>query len=166
MVWLRTSCILSDRCGTTDERRSGCPAARLFKHVSRARAGCASRRRSRQIAALAVLLLSGWPTGEAARQPGGLFTAVSLDAVAVGASPIARDTLTLRRRLVTIDLGQLTPAATLGGAAGTDIAPRGVLTLNLFEDAVFTGLVERTAPTFSRVVSRYRAGWRASRWAR
>ena len=124
----------------------------LSKHVSRARADCASRRRSRQLAAFAVLLLSGWPTGEAARQPGELFTAVSLDALAVGASPIARDTLTLRRRLVTIDLGQLAPAAdaaTLGGAAGTGIAPRGVLTLNLFEDAVFTGLVERTAPTFS-----------------
>ena len=90
--------------------------------------------------------------GEAAGHPGGLFTAVSPSALAVDASPIAPDTLTLRRRLVTIDLGQLAPAAdaaTLGGAADTGIAPRGVLTLNLFEDAVFTGLVERTAPTIS-----------------
>ena len=70
----------------------------------------------------------------------------------MGATRSAPDTLTLRRRLVTIDLGQLAPAtdaATGRGAAGIGIAPRGVLTLNLFEDAVFTGLVERTAPTFS-----------------
>ena len=122
------------------------------RHVPRGWAGCGPRRRSRPPAALAVLLLLGWPTGAAAGQPGGLFTAVSPAAVTAGASPITPDTLTLRRRLVTIDLGQLEPAADAAiqrGAAGTGIAPRGILTLNLFEDAVFTGLVERTAPTFS-----------------
>ena len=120
--------------------------------TSRGRAGAAPRRRSHRLAALAVLLLSGWPAGEAAAQPGGLFTAVSPSDAAVDVAPAAPDTLTLRRRLVTIDLGQLVPAtdsAARGAAAGIEVAPSGVLTLNLFEDAVFTGLVERTAPTFS-----------------
>ncbi len=90
--------------------------------------------------------------GETAGQPGGLFTAVSPSAAAANAARTAPDPLTLRRRLVKIDLGQLAPApdsAARVAAAGIEIAPRGVLTLNLFEDAVFTGLVERTAPTFS-----------------
>ena len=57
----------------------------------------------------------------------------------------------MRRRLVAIDFGQLTPsadtvAAVPGGAAA---APSGVLTLNLFDDASFTGLVRSVAPTFS-----------------
>ena len=110
------------------------------------------RRRSFRLATVAVLLLSGWPPGEAAAQPGGLFTAVSPSAVDIDAAPNATDTLTLRRRLVTIDLGQLastTDAAAGGAAAGIEVPPSGVLTLNLFDDAVFTGLVERTAVTFS-----------------
>ena len=102
--------------------------------------------------ALAVLLLSGWPAGEAAAQPAGLFTAASASGAEVGATRSEPDSLTMRRRLVTIDLGQLVPgtdAAARGAAGGIEIAPSGVLTLNLFDDAVFTGLVERTAPTFS-----------------
>ena len=118
------------------------------ERVSRERFGVVSRRHL----ALAVLLLSGWPAGEATAQTGGLFTAVSASDTARGVVPAAPDRLTLRRRLVTIDLGQFALAAdpaARGAAAGIGVAPSGVLTLNLFEDAVFTGLVERTAPTFS-----------------
>ena len=68
-------------------------------------------------------------------------------------SPTPPDPLTLRSRLVMIDLGQLTPSTTaLSSAAELPSAPPvpvGVLRLNLFDDAVFTGIVERTAPTFS-----------------
>ncbi|MCE2423451.1 MAG: leucine-rich repeat domain-containing protein [Gemmatimonadetes bacterium] len=56
-------------------------------------------------------------------------------AVAPGV-PQPSDSISLRRRLVSVDFGQL----------GETVAE---LTLNLFEDAIFTGLVERTAPTFS-----------------
>ena len=107
--------------------------------------------RSRRVA-LAILLLAGWPAGETAAQPGGLFTAASASGAEIEATRIDPDPLTMRRRLVTIDLGQLVPAADAAGrraAAGIEVAPSGVLTLNLFDDAVFTGLVERTAPTFS-----------------
>ena len=125
-----------------------------YRQISRGQTNAASRRRSGCIAALvAVVLLSGWPAGEAAAQPGGLFTIVSSsDAAIGGVAPVASDRLTLRRRLVTIDLRQLVPAtdsAARGALAGIEIASRGVLMLNLFEDAVFTGLVERTTPTFS-----------------
>lgn len=119
--------------------------------VSWGQAAAASRRRSRQLLALAVLLLSGWTAGEAAAQPDGLFAPASMSGAGTGAASTAPDTLTVRRRLVTIDLGQLVPAtdSAPGAAAGIEIAQRGMLTLNLFEDAVFTALVERTAPTFS-----------------
>ncbi len=100
-------------------------------------------------AALAGVLLAALAAGEAAGQPGGLFLVVEPAAVFAGpGSQTSPDALTLRRRLVSIDFGQLTPAvnaATAGVAAG----PSGVLRLNLFDDASFTGLVERTAPTFS-----------------
>ena len=101
---------------------------------------------------MAVLLLWGWFAGQPAGQSAGLFTAVSSTDAAIGVAPTAPDNPTLRRRLVTIDLSQLVPqtdAATRGADAGIQVAPRGVLTLNLFEDAVFTGVVERTERTFS-----------------
>ena len=50
--------------------------------------------------------------------------------------PPSSDFPSLRRRLVAVDFDQL-------GAAATE------LPLNLFDDAVFTGLVEETEPTFS-----------------
>ena len=103
-------------------------------------------------AVLAGVLLAALPAGEAAGQPGGLFRAVAPAGLAAvpGAEP-ASDSITLRRRLVAIDFGQLTPPAGAAAAApgGALAAPSGVLTLNLFEDASFTGLVERVAPTFS-----------------
>ncbi|MDE0102982.1 MAG: hypothetical protein OXN89_11430 [Bryobacterales bacterium] len=55
----------------------------------------------------------------------------------------------MRRRLVSIDFRQLTPPVDVSGAAVGEPSRSGVLGLNLFEDASFTGLVERVAPTFS-----------------
>ncbi len=97
-----------------------------------------------------ILLLAALAAGQAAGQTAGLFRSVeAATVVAAPGSETPPDSLTLRRRLVAIDFGQLSPpvdaAAGVGGAAG----PSGVLRLNLFDDATFTGLVERTAPTFS-----------------
>ena len=101
--------------------------------------------------ALALALLVALAAGEAAGQSGGLFREVPPAAAgaAAGFSTVS-DSIALRRRLVAIDFGQLTPptdpAAFPGGA---EAAPSGVLTLNLFDDASFTGLVQSVAPTFS-----------------
>ena len=76
------------------------------------------------------------------------------------------DDLTLRSRLVTMDLGHLQraqaalaappnpPVHTRALSARPDKAsalpaPGTTLTLNLFDDTVVTGIVEQTAPTFS-----------------
>ena len=90
--------------------------------------------------------------GEAAGQPGGLFREVAPAGAVTGPDlSVVSDSITLRRRLVAIDFGQLTlpadTAATIPGSAAA--APAGVLTLNLFDDASFTGLVRSVAPTFS-----------------
>ena len=72
-------------------------------------------------------------------QSDGLFVAVAQpDSRAAFAPEFAAssDALSLRRRVVSIDFGQL-------GVSADELA------LNLFDDAVFTGVVERTAPTFS-----------------
>ena len=106
----------------------------------------------RRAAALAGMLLAALVAGEAAGQPGGLFRAVAPAGVAaVPGSQTTSDSLTVRSRLVAIDFGQLTPPvdAAAAGAAGAAAAPAGVLRLNLFDDASFTGLVESVAPTFS-----------------
>ena len=131
-------------------------------------------------------LLTALAAGEAAGQAGGLFRAAA--PAAVGVAPdvsTASDSITLRRRLVAIDFGQLTPpsaaaAAVPGGAAaqltppsaaaaavpgGAAASPSGVLTLNLFDDASFTGFVESVAPTFSGGYS-LAGRWRGSRWGR
>ena len=93
------------------------------------------------------MLLAALAAGEAVGQPGGLFRAVAPAGVAaVPDSQTSTDSLTLRRRLVSIDFGQLTPPLDAAAAA---VAPAGVLRLNLFDDASFTGLVESVAPTFS-----------------
>lgn len=60
--------------------------------------------------------------------------------------------LTLRRRVVTMDLEQVQRAQAAAAAPGSAASepPSGVpLTLNLFEDVVVTAIVNRTAPTFS-----------------
>ena len=100
-------------------------------------------------------------TGAEAGEQAGLFAA----AEPAPAAPAARfpqtppDSLAMPQRLVRIDLGQLTPSASAlpspaGGAPAAAFpsgqhAPGGELKLNLFDDTVFTGIVERTAPTFS-----------------
>ena len=101
---------------------------------------------------LAGTLLALLAASEAAGQPGGLFRAVAPAGVTAVAGPeTVSDSITLRRRLVGIDFAQLTPPADAvsADAAGGAAAPSGVLTLNLFDDASFTGLVESVAPTFS-----------------
>ncbi len=82
--------------------------------------------------------------GEAAGQNEALFRAVEPKAeVRERASSTPLDSLTLRRRLVSINFRQLAlPQKTAA-------APAGGLRLNLFDDASFTALVDRTAPTFS-----------------
>ncbi len=76
---------------------------------------------------------------------------------------IASDDLTVRSRMVTLDLAQVQAAVagppgqtahTKGPSTRTDKsssapAPGTTLTFNLFDDVVVTGMVERTAPTFS-----------------
>ena len=80
-------------------------------------------------------------------------------------SALPSDDLTLRSRVVTLDLEQVEraratvkdadrPVLSLGparSATGADTAftPGTVLTFNLFDDVVVTGRVEHTAPTFS-----------------
>ena len=102
--------------------------------------------------ALAAALLAALAAGEAAGQPGGLFREVAPAGALAGPEVSAvSDAITLRRRLVAIETGQLTPSAghRRRGPGGTAAAPSGVLTLNLFDDASFTGLVRSVAPTFS-----------------
>ncbi len=116
------------------------------------RAGCGAPLGRRRSTALAVAVLMALAVGEAAGQPSGLFREPAAAGAAAGPDlPTVADSITLRRRLVAIDLGQLTPpadtAATSGAAPAA--APAGVLTLNLFEDVSFTGLVRSVAPTLS-----------------
>ena len=122
-----------------------------LRHVARrpAEADAGRAVRGGRGAALAGALLVALAAAEAAAQPGGLFREVAPGGV--GADPdlsTVSDAITLRRRLVAIDLGQLTPWADTA-AAVPGWRPSGVLTLNLFDDASFTGLVESVAPTFS-----------------
>ena len=120
-------------------------------HVARRSAPALALRGGRG-AILAAALLTALATGEAVGQPGGLFReAAPMAAVAGPDLSAVSDSVTLRRRLVAIDFGQLVPsadtAATVPGGAAA--APSGALTLNLFDDASFTGLVRSVAPTFS-----------------
>ena len=103
-------------------------------------------------AVLAGVLLAALAAGDAAGQTEGLFLAVE-PAAGIGArgATAASDSLTIRQRLVSIDFGQLAaPVDTAAAARPVDAAgPSGMLRLNLFDDASFTALVERSAPTFS-----------------
>ena len=110
-------------------------------------------------AAVAALIWAALLMGEAAAQPGDLFTPASPGPADRRLSSIAPDPMAARRRLVTIDFGRLAPpdfalAPTADGTPADALSPDGttpgrLLRLNLFDDAVFTGLVERMEPTFS-----------------
>ena len=125
------------------------------RHVSGRSAALGGRwerplRGGRRSTVLAGALLAALAAGEAAGQPAGLFQAVApAGLAAVPGAETASDSITLRRRLVAIDFGQLTPPVDAAAAVPPAVAPSGVLTLNLFDDASFTGLVESVAPTFS-----------------
>ena len=105
----------------------------------------------KRAAVVAAVLLAALAASDAVGQPSGLFRPVELAAATVDPRlPTLSDILTLRRRLVSIDFGQLAQTSDSPTAgSGFATARSGVLTLNLFDDASFTGLVERVAPTFS-----------------
>ena len=120
-------------------------------HVARHPASALALRGGRR-AIVAAALLTALATGEAVGQPGGLFRdAAPATAVAGPNLSTVSDSIALRRRLVGIDFGQLTrsadTAAPAFGRGGASLS--GVLTLNLFDDTSFTGLVQSVAPTFS-----------------
>ena len=96
----------------------------------------------------------------------GLFSAVNRAEQLDSPTPASLDAITLRSRVVMMDLDRLQRARATAAAllrspvqskavsppsGGRDAVPAAdeILTLNLFEDAVFTGIVKRTAPTFS-----------------
>ena len=116
----------------------------------------------RLIAAVAAAVLA---PATVAAQGAGLFAPAD-QAVPQSGSPAGSPAeVTLRSRTATIDLGQVQrargvaaarQAARFAGASGPTAdgggfapAAGAALTLNLFDDTVFTGLVEWTDPTFS-----------------
>ena len=120
---------------------------------------------ARFMAAVAVVLLGSLLTATVEGQGDGLFSEVGPAALRSRTRASAStDATTLRRRVVTMDLGRLQRAraaalsrqpvrtkAVSPGSGGRDAVPTPdvTLTLNLFEDVIVTGMVERTAPTFS-----------------
>ena len=102
--------------------------------------------RDRPPGAVPAVTTAALPAGLVQTAPGpsgGLFADALLATQAPGPGaavapgfPGSPDFPSLRRRLVSVDFGQL-------GATAAE------LTLNLFEDAVFTGLIEQREPTFS-----------------
>ncbi len=113
------------------------------------------------VAATTVAVLAALAAPAVEAQSADLFTPVD---TTPPSGPL--DEITLRSRVVTIDLGQLAraqaavadpPYQTLRtrdafphtGKRGTEPTPGTTLTLNLFDDTAVTGIVEQTAPTFS-----------------
>ena len=122
--------------------------------------------RARWMAAVTAVLLGLLLTATVQGQGKGLFSEVEPAAAARTRAPASTDATTLRRRVVTIDFGMLTRAraaasvlprppvhtkAESSRSSEGDAAPASdaTLTLNLFRDVVFTGIVDSTAPTFS-----------------
>ena len=121
----------------------------------------------RYITAVSVIGLTWLGPSAVEAQQSGLFSTVDPAAAQLDSpTPASLDATTVRRRMVTIDLGRLQRAqATVAGLRRPPVPVKAVsprsggrgavpasdrtLTLNLFEDVVFTGIVERTAPTFS-----------------
>ena len=106
------------------------------------------------IAAATVVLLASLLTATDEGQDSGLFSAVDPAAVRTRTrASVSSDDITLRRRLVTIDFNMIVSARnTLERTRASGARRAGMpaaLTLNLFDDVVFTGIIERTASTFS-----------------
>ena len=117
-------------------------------------------------APVAVSIESSPPDGREG-QGKGLFSEVEPAAARTRTRASAStDATTLRRRVVTMDLERLRRARAAAsvlprppvrtkavsprrGKPDAAPAPDATLTLNLFQDVVFTGIVEWTAPTFS-----------------
>ena len=116
----------------------------------------------RFLAAMPVIVLMTLVTAVLEAQSSDLFTAVNKPPP----QSLPADSLTLRSRLVTMDLGQVQRArAAVAEPPGLPPQPRDtsertatsrsvpapgtLLTFNLFDDVVVTGLVERTEATFS-----------------
>ena len=119
---------------------------------------------ARWMAAVTVVLLGLLLTATVEGQGKGLFSAV--EPAAPTRTSASTDATTRRRRVVTMDLERLPRARAAASvlprppvrtkavsprSGGRDRAPApdAILTLNLFRDVVFTGIVEWTAPTFS-----------------
>lgn len=104
-------------------------------------------------AALALMSLLAPGVDEATGQTDGIFRPVDTSALTAGAGLLppsaVTDAATLRRRLVSIDFEQLSPPVDGNAALAPAAGATGTLRLNLFDDASFTGVVERVAPTFS-----------------
>lgn len=103
-------------------------------------------------------LLCSVCAASAQEQLEGLFKAAD----EIGVAAVLPDQRTLRSRLVTMDLERMSRARAVAvedrkahRAVGSEADSRGpqrreaMLTLNLFDDTVVTGVVERAAPTFS-----------------
>ena len=120
---------------------------------------------ARWMAAVTVVLLGLLLTATVQGQGKGLFSEVEPAAARTRASA-STDATTRRRRVVTMDLERLRRARAAASvlprppvrtkavsppSGGRDAAPASdaTLTLNLFEDVVFTAIVDSTAPTFS-----------------
>ena len=85
-----------------------------------------------------------------AGQEGGIFTPPDPAVGARSADDIPPpDGITLRRRLVEVDIDRLAQARAAVAQGG---APSAELRLNLFADSVLTGVVETTSPTLSGYV--------------
>ena len=121
---------------------------------------------ARWMAAVTVVLLGLLLTATVQGQGKGLFSEVEPAAAARTRASASTDATTLRRRVVTIDLERLRRARAAASvlprqpvhtkavsprSGGRDRAPApdAALSLNLFQDVVFTGIVDSTAPTFS-----------------
>ena len=115
------------------------------------------------VAALAGTLLAALSAGEVVGQPGGLFRAVAPSGVTVAGPPSSTDSLTLRRRLVSIDFGQL--AAPVDGGRRRDRAVRGAAVEPLRRRVVH-GPRRALGADLLGADTRCRAGWPALRSAR
>ena len=116
------------------------------EQVSKSPGGGAVRRR----AALAAVLWAALLAVEAAGQPGGLFLEAAPVPDAIGRlSPEATDSLALRSRPVRIDFAQLASPDVSDAPLAVRPAYGELLRLNLFDDTLFMGVVERIEPTFS-----------------